>query len=130
MPTTSSLQEKATVCPKNDTAYEINVKILSTIEGEITTYLSNDEAIPVGRDTCETKMLYPLKYLNTMKYPSFLPHYLQLKVASSSLAKARWYEVAEVAVNDWYEGAEVADRLTNGRVPRVHGDKKWQLSDA
>ncbi|GKC01160.1 hypothetical protein Tco_0987296, partial [Tanacetum coccineum] len=48
----------------------------------------------------------------------------------SCLGLARWYEVVEVATNDWYEVAEVAGQLTNGRVPRVHGDKKWLLSDA
>ncbi|GJS84453.1 DNA helicase [Tanacetum coccineum] len=49
-PTAASLQEKAIVCPKNDTADVINKKILSMIKGETITYLRNDEAIPVGGD--------------------------------------------------------------------------------
>ncbi|GJT88913.1 DNA helicase [Tanacetum coccineum] len=46
------------------------------------TYLSNDEAIPVDKDTGETEILYPSEYLNTMKFPGFPPHKLQLKVGS------------------------------------------------
>ncbi|GJS68855.1 DNA helicase, partial [Tanacetum coccineum] len=44
-----SLQEKAIVCPKNATADAMNAKILSNIEGESRTYLSNDQATPIGR---------------------------------------------------------------------------------
>nr|GEU61563.1 DNA helicase [Tanacetum cinerariifolium] len=46
------------------------------------TYLSKDEALPIGRETSETEMLYPMEYLNTINFPSFLPHELQLKVGS------------------------------------------------
>nr|GEX85441.1 DNA helicase [Tanacetum cinerariifolium] len=56
-PTTVNLQEKAIVCPKNDTADAVNAKILSLIEGPSRTYLSKDEALPIGRETSETEML-------------------------------------------------------------------------
>ncbi|GJW48936.1 DNA helicase [Tanacetum coccineum] len=81
-PTTTTLYEKAIVCPKNDYTNVINVKILSTIEGESKTYLSNDEALPLGMETSETEMFYPMEYLNTMKFPGFSPHELELKVGS------------------------------------------------
>ncbi|GKD01668.1 DNA helicase, partial [Tanacetum coccineum] len=81
-PTIGGLQEKAIVCPKNDTAYAVNAKILSSIEGHSKTYLSIDEAIPISRETSETKMLYPMEYLNSITFPSFPPHELQLKVGS------------------------------------------------
>ncbi|GJU33402.1 DNA helicase [Tanacetum coccineum] len=53
-PTAGSLQEKVIVCPKNTTADAVNAKIMSNIEGQSRTYLSNDEAIPMGRETSET----------------------------------------------------------------------------
>ncbi|GKC69751.1 DNA helicase [Tanacetum coccineum] len=81
-PTPSALQEKAIVCPKNDTVDAVNAKILSTIEGATKTYLSMDEAIPMGRETSETKLLYPMECLNTITFPGFPPHELQLKVGS------------------------------------------------
>nr|GEU65186.1 DNA helicase [Tanacetum cinerariifolium] len=81
-PTTSALQEKAIMCPKNDTADAVNAKILSTVESATKTYLSRDEAIPMGRETSETKLLYLMEYLNTITFPGFLPYELQLKVGS------------------------------------------------
>ncbi|GJU53838.1 DNA helicase [Tanacetum coccineum] len=78
-PTAGSLQEKAIVCPKNATADAVNAKILSNIEGESRTYLSNDQATPIGRGTSKTELLYPMEYLNTITFPSFPPHELELK---------------------------------------------------
>ncbi|GKD01642.1 DNA helicase [Tanacetum coccineum] len=56
-PTTGALQEKAIVCPKNDTTDVVNAKILSLIEGEGKIYLSKDEALPVGKETSKTELL-------------------------------------------------------------------------
>ncbi|GKD88729.1 DNA helicase, partial [Tanacetum coccineum] len=81
-PTAGSLQEKAIVCPKNATADDVNAKILSNIEGQRKIYLSNDKAIPMDSITSETELLYPTKYLNTIIFPGFPPHELELKVGS------------------------------------------------
>ncbi|GJS86168.1 DNA helicase [Tanacetum coccineum] len=81
-PTTTDLEEKATLCPKKDTSDAVNAKILSLIEGPSRTYLSKDEDFIVGRETSETEMLYPMKYLNTINFPGFPPHELQLNVGS------------------------------------------------
>ncbi|GKA58346.1 DNA helicase [Tanacetum coccineum] len=79
-PTIGSLQEKTIVCPKNTTADAVNAKIMSNIEGQSRTYLSNDEAIPMGRETSKTELLYPMEYLNTITFLEFLPYELELKV--------------------------------------------------
>ena len=79
-PTAQVLQEKAIVCPKNETADAINEIILSNLEGEARVYISSDEAIPVGRDAAATEMLYPPEYLNTFKFPGLPPNTLKLKV--------------------------------------------------
>nr|GEV89042.1 helitron helicase-like domain-containing protein [Tanacetum cinerariifolium] len=81
-PTTCALQEKAIVCPKNDTVDAVNAKMLSLIEGQSRTYLSKDEVIPQGKETSETKMLYPMEYLNTITFLGFPPHELHLMVGS------------------------------------------------
>ncbi|GJU51330.1 DNA helicase [Tanacetum coccineum] len=67
-----ALQEKAIVCQKNDTADAVNAKILSLIEGHGKTYLSKDEATPMGKETSETKLLYLIEYLNTISFPDYL----------------------------------------------------------
>nr|GEW96301.1 DNA helicase [Tanacetum cinerariifolium] len=81
-PTASTLREKAIVYPKNNTTDTVNAKILSTVKSATKTYLSKDEAIPIGRETSETELLYPMEYLNTLTFPGFPPHELQLKVGS------------------------------------------------
>ncbi|GJT05817.1 DNA helicase [Tanacetum coccineum] len=84
-PTAGTLQEKAIVCPKNDTADEVNAKILSSVKGVMKTYLSRDEAIPMGKETSEIELLYLMEYLNTITFPGFSPHELQLKMGTPSM---------------------------------------------
>ncbi|GJV37430.1 DNA helicase, partial [Tanacetum coccineum] len=81
-PSVITLQEKAIVCPKNETADMINSKVLEMVQGETTTYLSHDEAIPLERDGADTEMLYPVEHLNTLKFPGFPPHRLELKIGA------------------------------------------------
>ncbi|GKC41854.1 DNA helicase [Tanacetum coccineum] len=61
---------------------EATLKTPTAGEGHSKTYIRIDEAIPIGRETSETEMLYPMEYLNTITFPGFPPHELQLKVGS------------------------------------------------
>nr|GEV65137.1 DNA helicase [Tanacetum cinerariifolium] len=56
-PSAMTLQQKAIVCPKNETADIINSKVLDMVPGEI-------------------------EHLNTPKLPGFPPHHLELKVGA------------------------------------------------
>ncbi|GJR55264.1 integrase, catalytic region, zinc finger, CCHC-type containing protein [Tanacetum coccineum] len=47
--------------------------------GEMMTYLSHDEVVPLERDGAETEMFYPVEHLNTLKFP---PHRLELKIGA------------------------------------------------
>ncbi|GJV44681.1 DNA helicase [Tanacetum coccineum] len=79
-PSAITLQHKAIVCPKNETVDTINSKVLEMVQGETTTYLSHDVATPLEHDGAETKMLYHVEHLNTLKFLNFPPHRLELKV--------------------------------------------------
>ncbi|GJV93168.1 DNA helicase [Tanacetum coccineum] len=81
-PSAEKLQEKAIVCPKNDTADIINNKILSLLTTTTRTYLSYDDAIPHTHDGGEIELLYPKEYLNSLSFPGLPPHNLTLKVGS------------------------------------------------
>ncbi|GKA28937.1 DNA helicase [Tanacetum coccineum] len=81
-PSATKLQDKAIVCPRNDTADAINNKILSMLSGTTHTYISYDEAIPHGHDGGEVELLYPREYLNTLSFAGLPPHRLQLKVGT------------------------------------------------
>ncbi|GJZ88908.1 DNA helicase [Tanacetum coccineum] len=81
-PSIITLQKKAIVCPKNESADMINSKVLEMVQGEMTTYLSHDEAIPPECDGANTEMLYHVEHLNTLKFPGFPPHRLELKMGA------------------------------------------------
>nr|GEY71917.1 DNA helicase [Tanacetum cinerariifolium] len=49
-PSAVTLQQKAIVCPKNETADTINSKVLKMVQGKTKIYLSHDEATPVDND--------------------------------------------------------------------------------
>lgn len=79
-PTPSSFQEKAIVCPKNETTDLINAQILEKIPGNSYIYTSVDEAVPIGNDGGATELLYPIEYLNSMKFPGIPPHEFHVKI--------------------------------------------------
>ncbi|GKC68724.1 DNA helicase, partial [Tanacetum coccineum] len=73
IPLAITLQHKAIVCSKNETANTINSKVLQMVRGETKTYLSHDQATPLECDRAETEMLYLVEHLNTLKFPGFPP---------------------------------------------------------
>nr|GEU63127.1 ATP-dependent DNA helicase PIF1-like [Tanacetum cinerariifolium] len=48
-----------------------------------TTRSLQENAIPIGKETSETELLYPMDYLNTITFPGFPPYELELKHKSS-----------------------------------------------
>ncbi|GJW78667.1 DNA helicase [Tanacetum coccineum] len=68
--------------PPDEQAYIINSKVLEMVQGENTTYVSHDEATPLGNDGAKMEMLYPVEHLNILKLPGFPPHQLKLKVGA------------------------------------------------
>ena len=81
-PTARTLQEKAIVCPKNDTADVINAAVLDMLHGETYSFLSIDEAVPKTNDGGATELLYPTEYLNTLSFAGLPPHNLKLKIGA------------------------------------------------
>nr|GEZ78541.1 DNA helicase [Tanacetum cinerariifolium] len=81
-PTPKGLQKKVIVCSKNEIADTINAKVLALLNQEQRVYLSSDEATPHGNDGGKTELLYPNKYLNSLKFAGLPPHKLELKVGA------------------------------------------------
>ncbi|GJY57361.1 DNA helicase [Tanacetum coccineum] len=80
--TAKRLQEKATICPKNEMADIINAKVLSMLLGNTRTYISFDEAIPYDHDGGDVELLYRKEYLNTLSFAGLPPHRLELKIGT------------------------------------------------
>ncbi|GKE13187.1 DNA helicase, partial [Tanacetum coccineum] len=79
-PSAKELQQKAIVCPRNDTTDIINTEILSMVYGNNTIYKSSDDAVPLGNDRGAVELPNLMEYLNTLWFSGFPPHELELKV--------------------------------------------------
>ncbi|XP_022040220.1 uncharacterized protein LOC110942764 [Helianthus annuus] len=79
-PCAENLSCRAIVCPKNDTADEINKIILNMTPGEIKCYISHDSMVPHMQNSADSETLYPQEYLNQLSFPGIPPHKLDLKV--------------------------------------------------
>nr|GEV23246.1 hypothetical protein [Tanacetum cinerariifolium] len=119
-----SLQEKAIVCPRNDIADLINTRILSAVEGRSKIYLSNGEAIPLGGDTSETKMLYPVKYINTMNFLGIPPRELELieELVTRDSPKTSETTIASL-------GVEKCNRVLESKAPDQEGVYDYEDHD-
>nr|GEW72654.1 DNA helicase [Tanacetum cinerariifolium] len=78
-------------------------------EKEIVTYLSNDEAIPTGRETSEKELLYLMEYLNTITFRGFPPHELKLKNTIASLKIGQPNTILEAKVYQKWIAKSVPD---------------------
>ncbi|XP_021971489.1 uncharacterized protein LOC110866655 [Helianthus annuus] len=79
-PSAENLSNRAIVCPKNETADEINKIVLNLTPGETRSYISYDSMVPYAQNTTDVDALYPQEYLNELSFPGIPPHQLDLKI--------------------------------------------------
>jgi hypothetical protein len=72
------LEERAILCPRNDTVQEINDYIMDKLRGEEMVYRSCDSVCTAS--TYGSDELYPTEFLNTLKFSGIPDHELRLKV--------------------------------------------------
>lgn len=80
----ADLSDRIILACHNDNVRTLNNKILNLIDGETHTYLSIDTAKHRGIDQTdeEVQLEYQVEYLNSLNFPGFPVHKLQLKVGS------------------------------------------------
>ncbi|XP_071714271.1 uncharacterized protein [Rutidosis leptorrhynchoides] len=74
------LRERAILTPKNDDADDINKHMYEKLRGQTLTYKSSDEICRGSTDTIDQEHLYPVEFLNTLKFQGMPPHELHLKI--------------------------------------------------
>ncbi|KAJ0799663.1 putative DNA helicase Pif1, P-loop containing nucleoside triphosphate hydrolase [Helianthus annuus] len=79
-PSAENLSNRAIVCPKNETADEINKIVLNLTPGETRSYISYDSMVPYAQNTTDVDALYPQEYLNELSFPGIPPHRLDIKI--------------------------------------------------
>jgi ATP-dependent DNA helicase PIF1 len=68
----------AILCPRNDTVQEINQYIMKKLQSEEVIYLSSDFVCITSTNGLDS--MYPMEFLNTLKFPRIPDHELKLKV--------------------------------------------------
>ncbi|KAL0319969.1 UNVERIFIED_CONTAM: hypothetical protein Sradi_5258400 [Sesamum radiatum] len=74
------LRSRAILSPTNDIVDQVNSYMMSLIPGMTKQYLSADTICPSSADIDEQSILYPVEFLNTLKFFGIPDHKLDLKV--------------------------------------------------
>ncbi|XP_062189934.1 uncharacterized protein LOC133892964 [Phragmites australis] len=132
------LEERAILCPRNETVEQINDYIMSQIKGEEVTYLSCDSLCNASTNNMEH--MYPKEFLNTLKFPGIPNHELKLKVRLpvmllrninqyTGLCNGTRMTITQLGKNSIeaqiITGTYVGDKVTIPRIIMSPSDTKW-----
>jgi hypothetical protein len=76
----SYLQERAILAPTNDIVQELNEYIIDLIDSPEATYLSADSICKASSNIEHQDALYPVEFLNSLKFAGIPNHELKLKI--------------------------------------------------
>ena len=76
----SYIQERAILGPSNEVVEELNDYIISSINGVEHEYLSSDSICKVSLNVADQDILYPIEFLNSLRFPGLPNHKMTLKV--------------------------------------------------
>ncbi|KAL4592711.1 hypothetical protein LXL04_005714 [Taraxacum kok-saghyz] len=103
-PTVAHLSNRAIVCPKNETAEQINRHVLQTTAGPPKIYYSIDSITSHTQRTCDPDILYPPEYLNQLNFSGIVTRFPNGENLKSRLRFTRHSskhpDIAKMATND------------------------------
>ncbi|KAL9440720.1 hypothetical protein AB3S75_019395 [Citrus x aurantiifolia] len=73
------LKERAILTPKNEMVHELNEMIMNIIPGQGRTYFSSDSICKASANTNDEDVLYPIEFLNSLKFNGIPNHDIRLK---------------------------------------------------
>ncbi|XP_020082725.1 uncharacterized protein LOC109706350, partial [Ananas comosus] len=76
------LRDRAIITPMNETADEINKYVLSLLPNEEKIYMSSDSICKSSINNDDNDVLYPVDFLNSLKFNGVPNHELKLKIGS------------------------------------------------
>ncbi|KAK3009689.1 hypothetical protein RJ639_014392 [Escallonia herrerae] len=76
------LCNRAILTPKNEQVEKINSYELSTLPGEVTSYKSSDMICKASTTVKDHELLYPIEFLNSLKFSGIPNHDLDLKIGA------------------------------------------------
>jgi len=74
------LEDRAILAPTNDVVQDINDYMIDLINVDEETYLSADSICKAASNVQDQDIMYPIEFLNSLKFPGIPNHKLRLKV--------------------------------------------------
>ena len=121
------LEERAILCPRNETVDQINTYIMSQIPGEEVTYLSSDTTCKAMSTVEDKDMLYPTEFLNSLTFSGIPDHELRLKIGLPVMLMRNINQSAGLCNGTRLTITQLGKRFIEGQVitgPNV-GDKVY-----
>ncbi|XP_020102972.1 uncharacterized protein LOC109720334 [Ananas comosus] len=76
------LRDRAIITPRNESVDEVNNYVLSMVQTEEQLYLSSDSICASSKNAEENNILYPVDFLNSLKFNGVPDHKLLLKIGT------------------------------------------------
>ena len=134
------VEERAILCPRNETVEKINDYVMSQIQGEEVTYLSLDTVCKATMKYNTMENMCPAEFLNNMTFPGIPIHELKLKVGlpvmllrninqAAGLCNGTRMTITQLG-NKYIEtqiitGTHVGDKVYIPRIIMSPSDSKW-----
>jgi hypothetical protein len=120
-------EERAILCPRNDTVQEINDYIMDKLSGEEMVYRSCDSVCTASTDGSD--QLYPTEFLNTLKFSGMLDHELRLEVGLPVMYNGTRMTITQHG-NKYIEAqiiteTHMGDKVCIPWIIMTPNDKKW-----
>ena len=134
------LEERSILAPTNDVVNEINYYIIDLLASNEETYLSADSICKASRYIQNEDVLYPVEFLNSLKFPGIPNHRLRLKVGLPVMLLGNINQLAGLCnetrllvtqISKWVikakviTGSHVGNKVFIPRVILSPSDTKW-----
>nr|XP_023883470.1 uncharacterized protein LOC111995771 [Quercus suber] len=134
------LEERSILAPTNDVVNEINDYIIDLLASNEETYLSADSICKASRYIQNEDVLYPVEFLNSLKFPGIPNHRLRLKVGlpvmllrniNQSAGLCNGTRLVVTQLSKWVieakviTGSHVGNKVFIPRIVLSPSDTKW-----
>jgi hypothetical protein len=134
------LEERAILAPTNDFVQDINDFMIDLINVDEETYLSADSICKAASNIPEQDAMYPIEFLNSLKFPGIPNHRLRLKVGlpimllrnlNQSAGLCNGTRLLVTQLSKWVleaqiiSGTHVGDKVFIPRIVLSPSESKW-----
>ncbi|KAM4099556.1 hypothetical protein ACJW30_05G000100 [Castanea mollissima] len=114
------LEERAILAPTNEVVEDINGYMIDLINADEETYLSADSLCKASSNVLDQDVMYPIEFLNSLKFPGIPNHKLRLKVGLPIMLLRNLNQS-----NGLCNGTHMGEKVFIPRIVLSPSDSKW-----